>query len=348
MIYLDNSSSTQPKFFAKDYSDYWMNTNSFYSHKEQQALEDVKDRIKKCIGVKSGKVITGATASHLVEILMNRIPDYILCIGSNYEHDAIERYLDIRVDSAEELENHLRKYNEPCYVFWMLCNNVTGKVFDVESIGKLCHKYNAFFICDMTASVGKLPIPKNIESWCDCCFASSHKWHGEKNDGFMWLSDKLCNALQLTEQSKDEYGMKWGTTALSSILALTDALEYTISNFSKNEAKYRELHDYMFHYAMSKGLYIYEKIEDSCPAINAVTIPFVNGDALSNYLASKEIYVGRAGSACSEEHDFRVLKAFSYTEEQCENTIRVSFSPDNTLEDVEKLIESVIEFKEKF
>lgn len=269
-------------------------------------------------------------------------------IGSLYEHDAINRYIDIHVKDINELEHQLKHNQEDIYVFWMLCNNVTGKVFDVESIGKLCHKYNAFFICDMTASVGKLPIPKNIESWCDCCFASSHKWHGEKNDGFMWLSDKLCNALQLTEQPKDEYGMKWGTTALSSILALTDALEYTISNFSKNEAKYRELHDYMFHYAMSKGLYIYEKIEDSCPAINAVTIPHTNADALCNYLARKEIYVGKGSSACSNEADYRVLEAQGYTKEQAEQTIRVSFSEDNTLEDVEELVDNIIEFKNKF
>ena len=97
-----------------------------------------------------------------------------------------------------------------------------------------------------------------------------------------------------------------------------------------------------------KGLYIYEKIVDSCPAINAVTIPFVNADALCNYLASKEIYVGRGSSACSEEADYRVLEAFNYTKEQAEQTIRVSFSEDNILEDVEALVDNIIEFKEKF
>lgn len=72
MIYLDNAATTIPHFFASHYADYWMNTNSSYSIKEQTALEDAKNRIKSCLGVKSGKVITGATASHLVEILINK------------------------------------------------------------------------------------------------------------------------------------------------------------------------------------------------------------------------------------------------------------------------------------
>lgn len=338
MIYLDNSSSTQPKFFAKDYSDYWMNTNSFYSHKEQQALENAKDRIKKCIGVNSGKVIFGRCSTELVEWLSRQIP----CFCTDVEHDSC-------YDVCSHSKYPYEAIGESKVIFiHQSTNQVTGKCYDIEAIGKKCHEQELFFGVDAVASIGHYHIPKDLETFCDCWYFSGHKAMCEKGIGAMWLSDALCDRLSVSNSPRNNHSTLTGTTALPSILALTDALEYTISNFPKNEAKYRELHDYMFHYAMSKGLYIYEKIEDSCPAINAITIPFVNGDALSNYLASKEIYVGRAGSACSEEHDFRVLKAFDYTEEQCENTVRVSFSEDNTLKDVEVLVDSIIEFKNKF
>lgn len=350
MVCLDNAATTQPKFFAKDFAGQWMNTNMSYSKIENIYLEEARNRIKACLGVKSGKVITGATASHMMEILMNwrGIAEDGIVIGSAHEHDAIERYIDIHVTSLAELSASLERFGGLKYVIWMHVNNMTGKIFNVESIGKLCKQYGAYFICDMTASIGKTPIPPNLDKWCSCCFASAHKWHGEKNQGFMWLSDDFAKHLGLNDQPKDEYGLKWGTTDTPSILAMTDALEYTTSHLEANLEHYRELHDYMYHYADSKGLYLYEKVKDSCDAISAVTIPFCDSDALCNYLWSKGIYMGGNGSACSEDRDWRVLKSFDYTDEECANTVRISFSEDNTFENIDALINAIVDFKNKF
>ena len=73
-----------------------------------------------------------------------------------------------------------------------------------------------------------------------------------------------------------------------------------------------------------------------------------NADALVQYLSSKGIYVGLAHSACSADADYRVTQAFGISKETAERCIRVSFSEDNTFEDIDALVDGIKEFKEKF
>ena len=83
-------------------------------------------------------------------------------------------------------------------------------------------------------------------------------------------------------------------------------------------------------------------------AINAVTLPNINADALQVYLASKQIYIGIGHSACADVADYRVLKAYGLSDEDCECTIRVSFSPDTSKAEITELVKAIKEFKEKY
>ena len=73
-----------------------------------------------------------------------------------------------------------------------------------------------------------------------------------------------------------------------------------------------------------------------------------NADVLVQYLSSKDIYVGLAHSACSADADYRVTQAFGISKETAERCIRVSFSEDNTFNDIDALVDGIKEFKEKF
>ena len=71
----------------------------------------------------------------------------MICIGSVYEHDATDRWLNIRVSNLEELEKALQdNLSDTKFVFWLGVSNITGEIFPVKDIGHLCHKYNAFYI----------------------------------------------------------------------------------------------------------------------------------------------------------------------------------------------------------
>ena len=73
-VYLDWAATAPVRYFAKDYYTPG-NPNSQHSLGLQanQAINEARQRIMDCLGVKSGKVLVGGTASQLVDNLMWRI-----------------------------------------------------------------------------------------------------------------------------------------------------------------------------------------------------------------------------------------------------------------------------------
>ena len=272
-------------------------------------------------------------------------------IGSIYEHDAIFRNLDLYIHNIGELERVLQMYpEEHKVVCWMMVNNITGTCFPIEEIGKLCHKYNAFYVMDITAALGHYPISSNLESFCDCIFASGHKIHAEKGIGFMWLSDRFASFLKLPNDPHDEYGMIKGTPNVPGAIALSYAVEKAVENVDKKNELWRKLAFHLVTELDDNGVegYIWGDDEDKTYAINSIYLPGMNGDGLVQFLSSRGVYVSPCHSACAAQSDYRVAKALGMTEEEASHSIRVSFGTETALEDVNKLIEGIIKFKELF
>ena len=178
MVYADYA-ATYPyvKYPSSAYGTFF-NPNANYACKEKRLLFEAENRVKKAIGAKSGKVIFGGTSSQLIENLMDVNHDcQVWC--SPWEHDSFFRYTDANniVSDLDELKSWLKIalpsvvddfYVSRPVVMWQAVQNITGEIFPVEEIGKLCHEHDAFYICDMTAMIGHVPIPANIDQWSDC------------------------------------------------------------------------------------------------------------------------------------------------------------------------------------
>lgn len=265
----------------------------------------------------------------------------MICIGSVYEHDAVDRWLNIRVSNLEELEKALQdNLSDTKFVFWLGVSNITGEIFPVKDIGYLCHKYNAFYICDATALLGHTPIESNIDDWCDFLVLDGHKAGTELGIGAMWVSNRLDNWLN---------GLKLhGTPNLAGALAMTQAVEDVVSAIEDSFQHWRRLRN-----SLEIDLTI-EEIDyslvkwDDCPAILAIHLPGFNADALQQFLASQQVYISIGGSACAEKHDYRVLNACGLSNDEAGEVIRVSFGEDSSVEDIEALVEGIVEFKNLF
>lgn len=274
-------------------------------------------------------------------------------IGSIYEHDAIFRYLDLYVHDIGELERVLQMYpEEDKIVYWMMVNNISGQVFNVEEIGNLCHKYGAYYIMDAVAAIGHYPLPSNLESFCDCLITSAHKYGGPQGTGCMWVSDRFAKFLGLSNDSHDEYGLIHGTPNVSAAVAMSYAMEYAVEEAWIIEAKTQNL---VFHLQqmLNKNNIECHVVCDDQPktyAINALYLPKFNADTLVNFLSSKGIYISPGHSACSNgvNDASRVLEAFGLTKEEASQTVRVSFGTDTSREDIDALVKGIIEFKEMF
>ena len=346
MVYADYA-ATYPyvKYPSSAYGTFF-NPNANYACKEKRLLFEAENRVKKAIGAKGGKVIFGGTSSQLIENLMNRAKrNTVIC--SNYEHNSFYRYAYDSVKNINELSENIANMPETygkMIVMWQGVNNLTGEIMPVEEIGKLCHEHDAFYICDMTAMIGHVPIPANIDQWCDCAVWSGHKLGTELGIGAMWISDRLDEWLN---------GFKLhGTPNLAGALAMTQAVEDACDKeyvMSVNKQWYTLMSD--LYYLLKQDNPDVERIGDkiaSTYAINAIRLPGFNADALQQYLASKQIYVSIGGSACTEKHDYRVLNAYGLSNDDACEVIRVSFGEDSSIEDVKALVNGIKEFKEKF
>lgn len=353
MVYLDYAATCPKVKYPSSAYGTFLNPNANYAYKEKRLLSEAENRVKKAIGAKDGNVIFGGTSSQLIENLFTHVYDETseyLTICSIYEHDSVWRFAD-QWGNINSLKHVIQTYHggKQLIVCLMGVNNLTGEIMPIEEIGKLCHEHDAFYICDMTAMIGKVSIPSNIDQWCDCAVWSGHKLGTELGIGAMWVSDRLDKWLN---------GFKLhGTPNLAGALAMTQAVEDACDRWP--------LHERIWHYAglancLSDEL-VGNNIEfnivpeypdnDELPftyAINAIRLPEFNADALQQYLASKQIYVSIGGSACAEKHDYRVLNAYGLSNDEASEVIRVSFGKDSSVEDVETLVEEIKNFKELY
>ena len=342
MIYLDNAATTVCKFPASAYDDIWGNANTPYKFglNARQAADECRERVKKCLGVKDGKVIFCSNASEAAKILCDRLQVYgIATACSPYEHDSVYDLVD-----AEGCQ--LTYLGDGTAIFQQWVNPVTGTVFDIpffrQTFGNYC------FLCmDATAGIGKRFLTQSIVNSVDAIWFSGHKFHGPKTGGILWVSDRLSKALYLSDDSRNEYGLKHGTLDVPSFIATTHALEYTFNNSIENIWHYVELNDYLSNRAGNRVVSFKQYANYQLDATVLIDTG-CNADALVQYLSSKGIYVGLAHSACSADADYRVTQAFGISKETAERCIRVSFSEDNTFEDIDALVDGINEFKEKF
>lgn len=351
LVYLDNAATTQPKYFAKDY---YVPGNSNSPHalglQANQALNEARQRIMYCLGIRSGKVLFCRCATEAAELLCKDFEfwgeSFAYC--NKYEHDSVA---DISVNiELEEIISYLD--NNSIYLHQFI-NQLTGTVFPIESIGKQVQSTGAFFGSDFTAAIGHYPILENLDSFCDAVWFSGHKFGCEPGIGAIWLSDRLFKYLGGSENSRNEYNLIHGTPNVSAAVAMSYAMEHAIDGLEDgNDEHWRSLLGYLEVKLLGNRIdcSIIAKDQPKTHAINAIYLPNINADALTQYLSTKSIYISPGHSACSNDavEASRVLEAFGLTKQEASQTVRVSFGEYTSEKDIDALVKGIVEFKEMF
>lgn len=353
MVYLDYAATTPMKFAPVEKSEL---KNSHSPHavgiNSYKAIEQAREDIKRAVGFKSGIVLFGGNATSLIASVMSKIKNkngFIYC--NPYEHEAIYDWADMR-EMYLTYENNLIEIDENDIVCRMLMNNITGTVFNLNELAKLKSSDSYLFV-DCTAAIGHMEFPKNFESICDAWVCSAHKFYGPQNSGILWLSDRFASQFNI----KSEKDLSIGTLPVFNILATRDAfVKYQNPKYiQESQERYKNYWLILFklldsysikHKRISQPKYSVKWADNY--AINAICFENINADALAAYLSSKEIYIGVGYSACAEDSDYRVLRAFGLTEQEAQNTIRVSFGEDTTENDIVELANEIYNYKQKF
>lgn len=340
MVFLDYA-STCPivKFSSQQYDGFHCNPNAAYAYEERKVLMDCEERIKSAIGVKGGHVLYFRCATEAIDWLLHETDNWNDTWGhSPYEHDACLFGVRRLSDKLTSLDFYIHQ--------WV--NHITGEIFDLKTIRSQMSK-TCKLIVDATAGFGKAKLPSGLDNIADALFMSGHKI-GCPELSFMWLSDNLCEWLGAAKDIRNQWGLHHGSLSVASVLALTDAVEWACENSERVDGHSVGLYVQMNNLLDEACIEHHDVIERQvfAASINAIRLNGINADALQQFLATRGIYVGVGGSACSAAHDYRVLRAYGLTDDEASEVIRVSFGDETTLSDIEALVEGIKEYKEMF
>ncbi len=253
------------------------------------------------------------------------------------------------VINLDELKSSLRE--DTIFVSIMMVNNEIGALQPIAEASKIIKAFNKdiIFHVDSIQAFGKMKIlPKKMG--IDMITVSGHKIHGPKGSGFIYINEAIFNIMvpQILGGGH-ERGMRSGTENVPAIAALGVASKKAYEKLDENRN-----HLYAMRHRLIEGISSIDGVsvnghtdENSAPQIVSVSIKGnrTRAQVILNALQDNYgIYVS-AGSACSSNKPAisETLKSIGLEKDLLERTIRFSFSPDNTMEEVDAAISALKE-----
>lgn len=362
MIYLDNSATTKPcpeavEAVTKALTEHWGNPSALYNFGIDTArlLRQARHNVAAAMGAEPDRVFftsggteadnwavfgtvkrMGKRGKHIITTAMEH--HAILNCMSDLESRGFEiTYLKPdrmgRV-SVDDLRAALRK--DTILVSIMMVNNEVGSVMPIAQMAKLTHKLcpDAIFHTDAVQGFLKVPFAaKNLGA--DLISVSSHKIHGPKGAGALYISPRLKSFPPLLLGGGQEGGYRSGTEGTPAIMGFAAACSAVNATFREDNQRERELiSEFSEKFAALEGVTVNGSHE--APHILSLAIPGIPVQNTINILQDHGICVS-AGSACAKGHRSHVLTAMGLPPETIDAAFRISLCRDTTREELEQL-----------
>lgn len=246
--------------------------------------------------------------------------------------------------SLEELEQAIRP--ETILVSVMYVNNEIGAVAPVDAISKVIKKKNPaiLFHVDAIQAYGKFIIRPKRQG-IDLLSVSSHKIHGPKGIGFLYI-DPRVKIRPLIYGGGQQKGLRAGTENVPGIAGFGVAAKFMYTDHEKKMGAMTELKDYMIERLQEiEGVTVNsQKGNLSSPQIVSASFLGIRSEVLLHALEDKGIYVS-SGSACSSNHPgvSGTLVGIGVKKELLDSTLRFSFGVFSTKEEVDTCIDTLKE-----
>lgn len=250
--------------------------------------------------------------------------------------------------SPETLKEALRP--DTILVSIMAVNNEVGAVMDIAALGNTVKAYSPdiIFHVDAIQAYGKeLLYPGRIN--VDLLSASSHKFHGPKGCGFLYIREKT-KIRPVMLGGGQQKGMRSGTENVPGIAGMGLAAKMAYDHLAETRERMFACKSF-FIQGLSElpGVTVHlvdtedgehlsipereEKMRNTAPHIVSASFEGVRSEVLLHALEDKGIYVS-SGSACSSNHPAvsGTLKAIGVKTDLLDATVRFSFSRDTSKE----------------
>ena len=240
--------------------------------------------------------------------------------------------------TVEQVANTLRE--DTVLVSMMLVNNETGCVFPVAETARLLREKKSPALLHCDAVQGFLKVPCDPAGWgVDMMSLSGHKLGAPKGIGALYIGPRLREPRPLLPGGGQERGLRSGTEATAQIAGFAKAVELRLEDYDAKLAHMTALRDYCREKLLAMGGVV---------PVGAGTAPHILSVSLVGYpsanivteLGAEGICIS-AGSACHQGKASHVVSALGLDKKTAAGVIRISFSPDNTTEDVDALCDAL-------
>ena len=362
MIYLDNSATTKPcaeavEAMTKALTENWGNPSALYNfgidtarllrqarHSVASAMGAEPDRVfftsggteadnwavfgaAKRMGKRGKHIITTAIEHHAILNCMKELETQGFEV-TYLQPDSLGRI------TLEDLKAALRK--DTILVSIMMVNNEVGSVMPIAQMVRLTHKLcpDAIFHTDAVQGFLKVPFAAKTLG-ADLISVSSHKIHGPKGAGALYISPRFKSFPPLLLGGGQENGYRSGTEGVPAILGFAAACTAVSATFRSDIQREAGLiAQYAEKFAALDGVVVNGCHE--APHVLSLAVPGIPVQNTINILQDHSICVS-AGSACAKGHRSHVLSAMNLAPEIIDSAFRISLCRDTTAEELETL-----------
>lgn len=263
-------------------------------------------------------------------------------VAKALEQDGFEvEYIYPRDDGSFYPEDFAQAVDDKTIIVsCMLVNNENGALLPIERIAKAVKRKSPTVLMhtDAVQAFGKIPV--NVKKLSvDLMSISGHKIYAPKGIGALYIK-KGTKIKPLLFGGGQQNNMRVGTEPVPMISALAESVRELKLKQASNLAHYTRLKEYFLESIKDIDDIEYNVQNNSIPYIVSFSVDRIKSEVLLHFLEQKEIYVS-SGSACSKGKKSRVLKAFGASDMKADTTLRISFSEENTTDDIDKLLENI-------
>ncbi|MCI9576496.1 MAG: cysteine desulfurase NifS [Clostridiales bacterium] len=365
-VYADNAATTPVSKKVLDamlpyYTEYYGNPSSLYSvgRDAKKPLELAREQVAKALGAFSNEVFFTSGGSEANNWAIKGVAHEMAkkgkkhIITSKFEHHAVLHtvealkkegfdvtYLEVYHNGLvkpEDVEAAIRE--DTALVTIMYANNEIGTIQPIPEIGAICKKHQVLFHTDAVQAVGNVPIDVKAQN-IDLLSLSGHKLHAPKGVGALYIR-RGVRMPNLIDGGAQERGRRAGTENVAGIVGLGVAITEACDTMEERNQRLTKMRDRLIEGA--------SKIERSrlngdkthrLPGNFNMCFEGIEGESLLLKLDFAGICAS-SGSACTSGSldPSHVLLAIGLPHEIAHGSLRISFSDQNTEEDVDYILE---------
>ncbi len=341
----------------------WGNPSSLHGpgRRARQEVEDARERVAELIGAKPNEIVftSGGTESCNLAIVsganLQKQKGKHLVISA-IEHPAVKSEVKalesegwevtwVKPDTdgvitVEAVNAALRADTVLCAI--MAANNEVGTVQPILEIGTLLRTKGVLFFCDMTQSLGKIPVDVSTLP-VDLAAFVAHKIGGPKGVGALYIRKGL-QIDSFVRGGGQERGLRGGTENVPGIAGFGAAAVVWKQRGAEERLRVQALRDALESELRQRipEMKVNAANVSRLPNTLHATFPGCRGDILVMALDLRGI-AASAGSACASGSvkASEVLLAMGRSQEDAISSLRFSLGIGNTAEEIPIIAQAV-------